>query len=208
MTRTLEDGGRTSELPPSDHLLRTFAAVPHTSRVLDLGCGGGRHTIPLARLGFDLHACDAAEEAVAQARARLADVLGTGEAQRRVIRARPDALGYPDGFFDWIAAYDVYAAEATRERLLDALGETRRVLKPGGWVYLTVPALPDELDLNSADVGYAGDSALSFRFTPATLGELMDEAGLAEAQRPRRVDDDGRPRLQAIYRRVEAGTPV
>ena len=208
MSRTSGEEGRTSELPPSDHLLRTFAAVPHASRVLDLGCGDGRHAVPLARLGFDLHACDAAEGAVAQARARLADVRGTEEAVRRAIRARPDALGYPDAFFDWVVAYDVYAQAFTRERLLDVLRETRRVLKPGGWVYLTVPALPDEIDLGSDDVGYAGDSALPFRFTPDTLGELMDEAGLAEAQRPRRTLDDGRPRLRAIYRRVEAGTPV
>lgn len=195
-------------LPPSDHLLRTLASVPPTDCVLDLGCGGGRHTVPLARLGFDLHACDAAEEAVARARSRLAEVIDPGEAERRVVRAHPSALGYPDAFFDWVVVYDVYASVASREALLDALAETRRVLKPGGWVYLTVPALPDDLDLSGADAGYAGDSPLQFRFTPETLGEIMGEATFAEAQPPQPVREGGRPLLHAIYRRVEADTPV
>ncbi|MGI9174886.1 MAG: class I SAM-dependent methyltransferase [Rhodothermales bacterium] len=206
-TRIPQSEDRLSTSPSSAPLLRTLASVPLASRVLDLGCGEGRHTLPLAHLGFDLHACDAAEGVVAEARARLTDVLGPSEAKRRVIHARPDALGYPDAFFDWIVAYRMDAAAATRETLLDVLHEARRVLKPGGWLYLTVPALPDKLDLEAA-TGYAGDAAMELHFTKGTLAEIMDEARFAEAEAPQRAHDDGGPLWHAIYRRVEAHTAV
>ena len=205
--RTAQGERPTSARLPSDRLLRTFASVPPAGRVLDLGCGDGRHTVPLARLGFDLHACDPAEEAVARARTRLTDVLGSGEAKRRVIRAHPNALGYPDAFFDWVVAYRLGEAAAAREALLDVLQETRRVLKPGGWLYLTALALPDSLDLEATS-GYAGDAAMDLRFTKATLGELLDEARFAEAEAPQREKGDGRPLWHAIYRRVEASTAM
>lgn len=192
---------------PSDHLLRTFASVPYGNRVLDLNCGEGQHTVPLAQLGFDVYACDPAETAVAIARRRVAEVVGEEEAMRRVTQAYPDALGYPDTYFDWIVAYDAFEHLHARAALVDTLAEARRVLKDGGWIYLTVPAVPDGVQPASTPTGYAGDSGLTLRFTPRTLGEILDEAGFAEAQEPRAFEQDARPYLQAIYRRVDATTP-
>ncbi len=171
---------------PSDHLLRTLAAVPPGARVLDLGAGHARHTGPLAALGFDVWACDAAPEAVAAARAALAPVLGEEEAHRRATPARPDALGYPDAFFDWVVARDVAPARAGARAVLE---EARRVLKPGAWVWVTV-----------AEEAWGGG------VQPEALTVLAAEAGLALAERASPDVDGGRSYLRGIYRRVDPGT--
>jgi SAM-dependent methyltransferase len=176
--------------PLSTHLLRTLAAVQVQSRVLDLGCGRGHHAEALARLGFDLYACEDEADAVESARDRVAAVLGQGEAERRVTVARPGALGYADDFFDWVVAYCTYDAAASAADLKDMLAETRRVLKNGGWVFVAFRRALAGPDLS-----------------PETLVKLFAEAGLALAEDPAE-DDDGAPILRAIFRKVDATTPL
>ncbi len=191
-----------------DHLLRTFAAVPQASRVLDLGCGDGRHTVALARLGFDLFACDEQRGAVAAVREQLAPLLGTEEAARRFTQAHLDALGYPDDFFDWAVAVAPFLASHDRGRLVDTLRELRRVLKPGAWVYVAASEAPDTLNSRQASQGFAGDSEMTFTFTPTTLVALMEEAGFVEAQAPHTIHEGEDRFLSAIFRHVDPGTPI
>lgn len=190
MSRSRPTDPRAADAPPSAHLLRTMAAVPVRSRVLDLGCGTGRHTEPLARLGFDLFACDPAEDAVAATRARIAEVVGAEDAAHRVTPARSGALGYADAFFDWVVAHSTYDAAESAAELKDMLAETRRVLKNGGWVFVAFRRALAGPDLS-----------------PETLTKLFAEAGLALAEDPAE-DDDGEPVLRAIFRKVEAGVSV
>lgn len=179
------------KLAPSGHVLRSLAPVPIAARVLDLGCGSGRHTDALARLGFDVFACDSDTAALAQTRTRVAAVLGMGEAKRRVTTARAGALGYADDFFDWVVAYGVYDTAESAADLKDMLAETRRVLKPGGWVIAALR--PDHA---GADL------------TPETLAKLFAEAGLAEAETPAEDDETGETVVRGIFRKVEPTTPV
>lgn len=192
---------------PSDHLLRTFGALPVKSRVLDLGCGHGLHTGPLVRLGFDVYACDTSPEVVDGLRASLDKDLGPDEAEKRVTVSRIDALGYPDDYFDWVVAFNVLQRMETRKEILEVLEEARRVIRPGGWLYLAVPALPDHT-AERTEKGYAGDSGLEPTFTPRTLDELLAEAGYQVAERPSTAIEDGQRIVRAIYRRVEPNTPA
>ena len=179
---------------PSNHLLKTFAAVPVSNRVLDLGCGHQCHAGPLALLGFDLHACAVDPDAVVAVRVDLAGLMDSDEAQRRVVPVpRLDALGYPDAFFDWIVAYDVFDADPDEAALLDVLAETRRVLASGGWIYVAVP--PRE-----AEEGRG--------FTSEILRQIMEQAGFALAEEPEVRETEGRCLLEGIYRRVDAGMLV
>lgn len=122
-------------MPPSDALLRTFAAVPPTSRVVDLACGAGRHLDPLARLGFDVWGTESDPNRLDAAREVLAETLGLDEAAKRVTRGAPDALGYPDDWADWA----VFAARQEHD-VAAGLAEAARVLVPGGWVWVEAPA--------------------------------------------------------------------
>lgn len=192
---------------PSDHLLRTFAAVPIESRVLDVGCWIGARTEALVQLGFDVFASDASPENVDDVRARIAVHVGEEEAHRRVSRAGVEALGYPDEFFDWVVAYGSLARLESREALLDGLSELRRVLRSGGWLYVAVPAVP-EPDEPIPARGYAGDSGMKPTFSARTLDALMKDANFAVAQQPAVESANGHRILQAIYRRVQEGTPA
>lgn len=174
----------------STHLLRTLAAVPVDNRVLDLGCGRGHHAEALARLGFDLYACEQDDESIEAARQRVAGVFGDDEAEQRVTVARPGALGYADDFFDWVVAHGTYDEAESAADLKDMLAETRRVLKNGGWVFVAFRRALAGPDLS-----------------PETLTKLFAEAGLALAENPAE-DEDGEPVLRAIFRKVEAGVPV
>lgn len=189
----------------SDHLLRTFGAIPVESRVLDLGCGHGPHTDPLVRLGFDVWACDTSPEAIDALRANVSTLLGDGEAKKRITVSKIDALGYPDDFFDWVVAYRVLDRMETREDILAALEEMRRVIRPGGWLYVAVSAITEG---QNGDRGYAGDSGLEPTFTPRTLDEIMAEADFAAAERPSVAVQGERRLVQAIYRRMEPDTPA
>lgn len=188
---------------PSDHLLRTLAAVPVSSEILDLGCGRGRHTEALLRLGFPVHACDPRPEAVEATRATIADLLEQGEVETVVQVAMLDAMDYSDATFDWIVAVEAETYASTEDDLRVLFEEARRLLKPGGWFYLSLPTVEEE----GAPPELGVDA--SARFNEDTIERQRRAADLAEASAPSRVDGQGEmpSRIRAIYRRVEPHTP-
>src|SRR4051812_260614 len=96
-------------------------------RVLDAGCGSGRTLDELARLG-EAHGMELNPSGVAAARAR----------GHHVLEGRVEAIPYEDASFDLVTCLDVI--EHTDD--VAALGELRRVTRPGGRLVVTVPAHP------------------------------------------------------------------
>lgn len=156
--------------------------------VLDAGCGGGRFLPYLADLvGPDgrVSAVDLATENVELARTRSSDLL----AHMAVRRGDVTALPYPDGTFDaaWCANTVQYLDDA---ELRVALGELRRVVRPGGLVAVkdldasTVTARPgppflftDWFRAAATTSGYARQLLRS-----RDLYRFLREAGLAEVR--------------------------
>lgn len=96
-------------------------------RALDLGCGVGRHALLFARLGFETSAVDLAEAGIAELR-KSAIEEGL-EVDARV--APMTELPFADGTFDYVLSFNVLYHGAP-EVVAAAIGEIRRVLKPGG----------------------------------------------------------------------------
>lgn len=110
-------------------------------RLLDLGCGAGRHAFEALRRGARVTAFDYDE-------AELKDVMGTATAMADVGDVHPAArrsctrgdatrLPFTDGSFDRIIGAEVL------EHIDDdggAVRELTRVLRPGGTIAVTVPA--------------------------------------------------------------------
>jgi len=95
-------------------------------KILDVGCGTGANLLMLSQYG-DAEGVDVSEDALAFCRERGLDRvrLGAGE-----------ELPYEDGTFDLVTAFDVVEH---MDDDLAGLREMRRVLRPGGRVFLFVP---------------------------------------------------------------------
>lgn len=112
---------------------------PPRTRVLDIGCAGGRNADFLASRGFDLFAVDASSAMIQRTRERVAAVLGKKEAQRRVRRATMEDLSeFESANFDLIIALGVFHIATTRKQWHGALSEAARVLAPGGLMLVSV----------------------------------------------------------------------
>lgn len=129
-------------------------------RLLDVGCGTGRMLTELGRLGRATGA-DLSDEALRFCRER---------GHERVLKADLCHLPFPDGAFDVVTALDVLEHV---EDHVGALAECRRVLAPGGRLFIFVPAhrwlwsLQDEVSHHVR------------RYTTGTLRSAVRAAGLA-----------------------------
>jgi 2-polyprenyl-6-hydroxyphenyl methylase/3-demethylubiquinone-9 3-methyltransferase len=103
-------------------VFQTFEPGP--ARILDLGCGGGLMTIPLARLGRAIKGVDLSEGSLAVARSRAPKDLDVEFEKGDVYR-----LDEPSAAYDAVLAMDVLEH---LERPGAALKEAGRVLRPGG----------------------------------------------------------------------------
>jgi SAM-dependent methyltransferase len=109
-------------------------------RVLDLGCGGGRHAFECYRRGARVVALDRNAEEIAEVRKWFGAMEQAGEPPEgaSAIAVEGDALSlpFPDGSFDKVIISEVM------EHIPDdkgVLAEMVRVLKPGGSIAVTVP---------------------------------------------------------------------
>lgn len=101
-------------------------------RALDLGCGPGRHVVALARLGYATAGTDVSPTALAHCAKWL-----TSEGLQATLReADMRALPFADAAFDFVVSYNV-VYHATRAGVEVTLGEIKRVLAPGGTLFIT-----------------------------------------------------------------------
>jgi SAM-dependent methyltransferase len=119
-----------------------FTRFPVTrgQRVLDLGCGGGRHAFELYRRGAHVVAFDHSAEELAEVATMFLAMGLSGEApdgaQAQVVQGDVLSLPFPDDSFDAVIAAEVLEHIPDDER---AMSEIARVVRPGGRVAVTVP---------------------------------------------------------------------
>jgi SAM-dependent methyltransferase len=102
-------------------------------RVLDLGCGAGRHTVYLAREGFEVYGTDIAENGLAHTREWLARENLRAELKQSDISHVPHRA---DIFDAVISIYVIY--HKTYAGMQHVVAEIHRVLKPSGLALISL----------------------------------------------------------------------
>jgi SAM-dependent methyltransferase len=150
-------------------------------RLLDLGCGGGRHAFAGWRHGAVVIALDASRPELEDVRAVTGAMLEAGELTGGIPggEVQGDALCLPflDGTFDRIIASEVlehiWADEA-------AIAELVRVLRPGGSIAVTVPSRLPERVCWALDADYHDKPGGHVRiYRRPDLQSKLERAGLA-----------------------------
>lgn len=116
-------------------------------RALDIGSGVGRHSLVLARLGFETHAIDGSE-------AGIAHLCGEAAARGLSVSTRTGLmteLPYADHSFDYVLAFNVIY-HGDREVVERAIAEIHRVLKPGGIYQGTMLSKRDTTRLKGREI--------------------------------------------------------
>ena len=157
-------------------------------RVLDMGCGAGRHAFELYRRGADVIAFDQdADELSAVsdmfAAMRAADEVPAGtEADVK----QGDALQLPfaDGEFDRVVAAEVLEHIPEDEQ---AIAELVRVLRPGGTMAVTVPRwLPERICWALSDAYHEVEGGHVRIYTGDELVEKVEATGMTFVGREHR----------------------
>ena len=103
-------------------------------KVLDLGCGAGRHVVYLAGHGFEVSGLDSSDEAITMNREALRKMNLKADL---IVASMYEELPFPDKHFDAIICTKALNHN-TLDHIRKAIGEMERVLKPGGAIFVVV----------------------------------------------------------------------
>lgn len=135
------------------------SGVSSGALVLDLGCGTGHNLARLLKAGY---------RAVGVERLDVDFAANRDLAGACLIRSSVETLPLADATFDAVLLLDVI--EHVDDRVV--LAEATRVLRPGGVIILTVPALPGLWSYRDVSAGHRR------RYTFAGLRRAIQDAGL------------------------------
>jgi SAM-dependent methyltransferase len=118
-----------------ERILRKYTLAPvHT--ILDLGCGTGNHTIPLALRGYDLCGVDMAQPMLERAQSKSAEAGLAHHIQFHL--SRINDLELPRQFDVALMMFAVLGYQLENRDVTSALRAARKHLKPGGLLIFDV----------------------------------------------------------------------
>jgi SAM-dependent methyltransferase len=149
-------------------------------RVLDMGCGAGRHAFEMYRRGADVLAFDQDGDELARVLEMFGAMREAGEVPlgAEADIKQGDALAMPFGD----AEFDVVVAAEILEHIPDdetAIAELVRVLRPGGTIAVTVPRwLPERICWALSDAYHEVEGGHVRIYTGDELVGRLTAAGL------------------------------
>lgn len=126
---------------PWDEVVDFISDLPAGGLVLDVGCGHGRHSRPLALTGHRVVGIDISRRLLALGK----KTTSAAREFRQIawVGADAGALPFPDGTFDAALCIAVLHHLPSANGRLGVLSEMGRVLRPGGEAFISVWSMDD-----------------------------------------------------------------
>lgn len=155
------------------------------TRVIDVGCGAGRHAFEAYRRGADVIAFDQNADDIAAVGTMFEAMAAEGQvpdgARARAERGDALALPYADGVFDIVIASEILEHIPDDEA---AIAELVRVLRPGGLLVATVPRwLPERICWLLSDEYHANEGGHVRIYRADELGGKFTARGMYAVHR-------------------------
>jgi ubiquinone/menaquinone biosynthesis C-methylase UbiE len=147
-------------------------------KVLDLGCGIGRHVVFAHQMKTDAYGIDLSQTAVDVARA-WATKEGMKNASEKIVQGDITKMPFENEFFDHIVSHGVLDSMSL-ENSMNAFKEAARVLSPSGYFYCDLIS-GDDSD-HSADFG--GEELVNTEHEKNTLQLYFNDALLEKVIAP------------------------
>jgi SAM-dependent methyltransferase len=138
--RIFKEGGTFfKELHPEMKSIAARFREESCERILDIGCGTGRHTVYLAQEGFEVYSLDISPTALKY----TIDMLSTHDLSAHLTLHDMNILPFEDGYFDAVICIQVIHHN-TVDRIHKTVQEICRILHEKGLIWITVPVSKNE----------------------------------------------------------------
>ena len=161
--------------PALEHMAAQKVALVRSrltgGKLLDVGAGFGHFVQAARRAGFDANGIEVSPVGARFARERL---------DAPVTQGTLDSVDAPPGAFDAITLWDVLEHVHSARTALDQVGG---LLRPGGYVFLTVPDA-DGLLARLMGPKWFGYQKIdhTYYFTPRTIRKLLSASGFSDVE--------------------------
>lgn len=131
---------------PAEYLIRIFMGkYPKLNldrntfkdkKLIDIGCGDGRHVLFAKTLGFETYGVEISEEIVQQARNNLSVTIAK---DARISVGSNTSLPFEDRYFDYALSWNACYYVGLSRGFERVIVEFARILKSGGRLVLSIP---------------------------------------------------------------------
>ena len=179
-----------------NHIHSFAALLPTSGKVLDMGCGPGRHADLLAKEGLQVTGLDFSEGLLSVARKRFPLL--------EFVQGDFLSLPFENGSFDGVWANTSLLHLETIEEVQTALGEAYRVLKSRGVIHILVKAqVGAEKTAVVGDRLSGGHERFFQYFQVEEMKELLEVAGFSlhsiKQYNETETIPNGRPEVELIW---------
>lgn len=145
------------------HEFQDVNSNANQAKILDLGCGIGRHVIYSHQMNLDAYGVDLSDVAIQYARDWAARE-GIIDYERKIIQSDIRQLPWQDQYFSYVVSHGVLDSMSF-SIASDAVREVARVLQPGGLFYCDLVSG----DCSSYGREYAGEEIVSSMHEQGTI---------------------------------------
>lgn len=149
-------------------------------RVIDVGCGQGRHAYELYRRGAHVTAFDMNADELAEVDGMFGAMAAENQvpegASAETVTGDALSIPFPDGWFDGVVVSEMLEHVPDDRR---AIEEIARIVRPGGVVAVSVPRwLPERICWALSDEYHANEGGHVRIYRASELAASLERAGL------------------------------